>query len=235
MSKSLIIVIAEGSEQDALYPNLKKIGRKLRIHFEIMGTDVFTAKENANKSPKAIVGNIIKEITSKPEFNKKDIKLVIQLTDTDGVYIPDDKIIIDDSQQEKTKYTYKDIRVNNSNQLQMITHRNSKKRAALNTLSRTEKVAKTVNYKILYFSRNLDHVISDDADTPKSKKTKEADAFSNSFATPYDFEDFFTTSDFTVDGTYDTTWNFIKSDARSLEKFSNFQLIFDMLREIANN
>jgi len=232
MSKSLVIVIAEGSEQDALYPNLKKIGEKLRIHFEIMGTDVFTAKENVNKSPKAIVGDIINEVTSKPEFSKNDIKLVIQLTDTDGVYITDDKIITDEFQQEKTHYTLENIRVNNSNQLRAIKNRNGRKRTALNTLSKTEKVSKTVNYKILYFSRNLDHVISDKPETPKSEKSKEADVFSNSFATSYDFENFFIASDFTVDGTYDVTWNFIKDGTKSLNKHSNFHLIFEMLRGI---
>jgi len=226
MSKSLVIVIAEGSEQDALYPNLKKIGKKLKIHFEIMGTDVFTAKENVNKSPKAIVGDIIKEITCKPEFNKRDIKLVVQLTDTDGVYIADDKIVIKESQKEKTKYTFENIQVNCLNQHRMITNRNIKKRVALNTLSRTEKVAKTVNYKILYFSRNLDHIISDNPDTLKSEKSREADAFSNSFATPHDFENFFTTSEFTVDGTYDATWDFIKGGKNSLKKIQQFPPYF---------
>jgi len=234
MSKSLVIVIVEGiSEENALYPNLKKMGKKLNIHFDIRGTDVFTAKENKRKSSKAIAGEIIKEITSKPEFNKKDIKLVVQLTDTDGTYISDNKIIADDnSQSEKTTYTLENIKTNSSNQTDEIKNRNNKKRRHLDTLSKTERIAETINYKILYFSRNLDHVISDKPDTPNSDKSKEADNFSNSFSTPHDFEKFFKESDFTVNGTYDETWNFIKNDINSLKKFSNFHLIFDLLKEI---
>ena len=231
---SLVIVIAEGSEQDALYPNLNKIGKKLNIRFKIMGTDVFTERKNDQKSSKAIVGDIVNDITSRPEINKKDIKLIVQLTDTDGVYISDDKIVIDESQSEKTTYTLKNIRVNNNDQLRNIKNRNHKKRTHLNTLSKTEKVASIVNYKILYFSRNLDHVISNKPDTLKSEKSKEADAFSNSFATSHDFEKFFMESDFAVDGTYDETWNFIKDEVRSLKKFSNFHLIFEMLKAIEN-
>lgn len=120
------------------------------------------------------------------------------------------------------------IRVDSSDQLNEIKNRNSKKRMHLNTLSKTEKVVKTVTYKILYFSRNLDHVISNKPDT--LEKSNDADAFSNSFATPHEFENFFKKSDFTVDGTYDETWYFIKDDLKSLNRFSNFHLIFEMLK-----
>ena len=230
--KKLVIIIAEGSEQDALYPNLKKFGEKLNIQFKIMGTDVFTAEENNKKSSKAIIGDIIREVTSRPEINKKDIKLVIQLTDTDGVYISNDKIVVDTYQSEKTTYTFESIRVNSQDQLKRIEKRNYKKRMHLNTLAKTEKILSIVTYKILYFSRNLDHVISNKPDTPNLEKSRKADAFSDSFATPNDFEKFFTKSDFTVNGTYDETWDFIKEEAKSLERFSNFHFIFEMLKEI---
>ena len=230
--KRLVIVIAEGSEQDALYPNLNKIGEKLNIRFKIMGKDIFTEKENERKSSKAIVGNIINELTIRPEINKNDIKLIVQLTDTDGVYISDDNILIDESQSEKTMYHLQSIMVNSKNQLDVIKKRNHKKRLHLNVLSKTEKVVKGINYKILYFSRNLDHVISNDPNTQNSEKSKEADDFSNSFATTHDFMMFFKESDFAVKGTYDETWDFIKNDVKSLNRFSNFHLIFEMLNEI---
>jgi len=234
---SLIVVIAEGiSDEDALYPNLKKVSKKLKVHFEFVGGDVFTARKNQRKPAKAIIGDIIREeIISKPEFEKEDIKLIVQLTDTDGVYISDDNIVIDESQSDRTEYTLENIRVDSLNQLQEIKNRNYVKRRALDILSTTGKVTERFNYKILYFSRNLDHVISDNPDTLKSEKSKAADAFSNSFTTANDFEKFFSASDFTVDGTYDETWTFIKSDAKSLKKFTNFHLIFEMLREITNN
>ena len=231
--KFLVIVIVEGiSEEDALYPKLSEIGKRLNVRFEIMGTDVFTAKESEGKKSKLVVGSVIKEFTSRPEFNKNDIKMVIQLTDTDGVYITDDKILVDESQLKKTVYSLENIIVNNESQFEEIkNNRNSGKRGHLDTLSKTEEVAK-ISYKILYFSRNLDHVISNDPDITGSEKSKKADAFSNSFTSFEDFERFFKESDFAVAGTYDETWDFIKNDVNSLKRFSNFHLIFEMLREV---
>ena len=233
MKTGVIVVIVEGiSDEDALYPHLRHISKKLNIRFEIINGDPFADKNNKT-SVKSIVGNIInQEILSRSEYKKSDIKMIIQLTDTDGAYIPDNKIKINQEQTIKTKYTETNICVDTQIQYEEIAKRNKKKSNAMDTLSKTENVVGNLPYKILYFSRNLEHIIINEPDMLENEKSKKATIFSETLGGYAEFEQFFKKSNFAVKGSYDETWDFIRQDANSLQRFSNFHLIFDLISDL---
>lgn len=92
---------------------------------------------------------------------------------------------------------------------------------------------KNIPYYLLYFSCNLDHVIHDNSNLEESNKTNIANQFRKKYKNnPKEFMEFFNSSHFTVNGTLTETWEFIKKDSNSLQQFSNFHLIFDIILQL---
>lgn len=82
-------------------------------------------------------------------------------------------------------------------------------------------------YRVFYMSCNLDHVLYDKLNS--SDEEKETDAYQ--FARQYrdniaGFVEFIAESDFSVMDGYKESWEFIKDDLHSLERYSNLGLCF---------
>ena len=85
---------------------------------------------------------------------KKDILQVIHIVDTDGAFIPDSNIVLNNN-ADSTLYYLDCIETNN---VKKIIDRNNKKISIISKLCNTSKIYK-IDYKIFYMSCNLDHVI----------------------------------------------------------------------------
>ena len=84
-------------------------------------------------------------------------------------------------------------------------------------------VLKTISYSVYYFSSNMDHVLHNQANLSKAEKHDLADSFDEEYADkPEEFIRLMRESVFTVKGTYEETWNFIRLDKNSVRRYSNF-------------
>ena len=154
-------------------------------------------------------------------MRKQDIIKVWLITDTDGTFIPDDNIEVQDSQ---AKFCYMKDRIicNNFNEAQASKQR---KKANLLELLKT-KMINGIPLEIFFMSCNLDHVICDKANcTPEEK-----DAAAENFASKYDepkhrlqFEHFFfeRLTERHLPEDYDGSWKYIQQDLNSLQRCSN--------------
>jgi len=230
---SVVIFIVEGrSDENALRNWLEDICDTLQIEFRVVGTDPFTNPENRRKNPETVIEEMVKKELIRGHFSEDDLAMIVQITDTDGVYIYESAVIVSEERIEKMYYTDDNIVVKNEGQKKEIAReRNRVKRNGLNRLSLIKEIT-GVNYKILYFSRNLEHITHDDPDMCNNDKEEEADKFSDRFQSVSEFKEFFQNSNFAVDGSYEDTWKYIQQNARSLKRYSNFHLIFDFLASI---
>ena len=229
--KTVILVIVEGeSDSEALYPWLKKIGKEFNILFEITHGDVFTKKENKGKSPRNVIGSEIAKFKQKSKIRDENILAVFQLTDTDGVFISDENIVIDQS-VTKLQYTDSQILVKDTAHQDQTRKRNDQKRTFLIALSRTAKIKKSI-YQIYYFSRNLEEITHNNPNLSEDDKVSEAENFSDSFVSVIEFEKFFNNKEFAVEGDYQQTWEFITKKCNSLNRYSNFHLLFASMKSM---
>ena len=84
-------------------------------------------------------------------------------------------------------------------------------------------VLKTIPYSVYYFSSNMDHVRYNQANLTPKEKDDLADLFDEEYADkPEEFVRFMRESSFTVRGTYEDTWDFIRLDKNSVKRYSNF-------------
>ena len=221
--KKIVFVIVEGkSDEEALGLALTKIFDKQKVHVHIMHGDITTSDKVTPDTVVAKLGNEIRAYAEANHFTEKDFQEIIHVVDTDGAYIPEDRII-EDISASGVIYSPTEIRAKSKS---AIEKRNQQKKGNINKLISCKRIWK-VPYRIFYMSCNLDHVLYDKMNT--SDKEKEENSYR--FAVQYrdrvqEFKAFFSDSVFSVVTGYKESWTFVKQDLHSLERHTNFALCF---------
>ena len=179
MTTKVIIVVVEGDSDRALISDrLEEYFDSYDVNFAIAKSDVFlmsketTIKTNINKHIDALI--------RKKKFFYTDIACVVHITDTDGCFIGDELILIDENQIKNTIYNEENILVKSESQKSHIIGRNKAKRNNTNLmlpLSTIKIKRKEVKYQVFYFARHLEHVLFNNPNPPKKAKVSEVDDF----------------------------------------------------------
>jgi hypothetical protein len=239
MSKQVIIVLVEGqSDEILLYERLRELYKGCEIRFEIQRGDIFYDNKNGNKPIKSVIGDCVKGIIQRRKYKKKDVIGVIHIMDTDGCFIPDTQVVVDESQGMKTFYKTDCIKVDSDIQKNNIMLRNSTRSTNVNTMKSVESIVKrTFKYQIYYFSRNLEHVIFNEPNPAKDTKEENIEIFLEEIEEGISIEQYLSTYFSGVGGTsyndkYSESWNYIKSGTNSLKRSTNVPLMFEYINEI---
>jgi len=227
MAKKLILFLVEGiTEKESFGLVFSEIFKDKEIEFEISHGDI-TTRNGVNT--RNIIGKVNGEITSflaKEHYKKSDIFKIVHLVDTDGAYV--DNSMIEKHDEDNLYYSNQKIFASYP---EKITERNEKKSRIMNRLSRTPSI-NNIPYNIYYLSCNLEHVLHNEANVKDNLKMELAEKFNDRFyEKANEFIDFISSEEFAVSGDYVDTWEFIKQGNNSLNRYSNFHLIFKNLND----
>lgn len=222
-SKKVILFIVEGvTDKNSLSLILSKLISNSHIRFHIVGGDITTNQNTTIQNCITKVNDEINKFLSVSKLRKSDILEVVHLVDTDGVYIKDEFVKLDST----NNIIYKsDCML--TDKVELTIKRNRKKASILDKLSTNSKVSR-IPYYMYYFSCNLEHVLHDEQNLDDNLKSRYSYDFEDKYyGRELEFKNFIQDSIFSVKGDYNETWNFIKSDNNSLNRFSNFGLFFE--------
>ena len=222
--KKIVLFIVEGiTDEMSLSLILSKLIDDSSVQFHVINQDI-TADFNSNSQNiiRKIDGEVKKFLAQNNGLKKTDIKEIIHLVDTDGAFIKED-FVLEDLQKLKTFYTPTSIVTNKRD---LIIERNERKSAILNKLYQTGHIGR-IGYKVYFFSCNLEHVLHNNQNT----KCEDKSLYSYQFVDRYvghekRFVDFLNEKEFATPGDYKESWQFIKEDCNSLNRFCNFHLYF---------
>ena len=220
--KIILFFIVEGiSDYSAVAYALEQIFTSERVVVRItqgdITSDIYTTPQNISAK---ITEQIKRELGN--AYKPSDFTEIVQIVDMDGVFIPQENVKYQDS--DDIFYGENEILCNNVNN---ILKRNERKAAILNRLIGLPTVWRTIPYSVYYMSANLDHVLHNNSNLPDEDKTVLADRFALQYKNdPHGFVDYFFCKKFMVIGDYKKTWDFIKLDNNSLHRYSNFHLLF---------
>lgn len=223
-SKKVILFIVEGpSDESALNAIFSKIFDQNTVYVHIVHSDI-TARNGV--SPQTIINEVhqlVKTHMSNYGLRKTDMLKVVHIMDTDGAYVPNTAI------KENSKFSkpfYKSCEINTNNP-QNIINRNKQKRANMNKLSLKPKI-NGIPYLAIYMSCNLDHVLFNKVNIRDSDKQKESINFAKKYKNDTSaFLSFIKESDFSVQGTRKETWEYIKINLNSLNRYTNLNILFE--------
>lgn len=231
--KNIVILIVEGiSEERALSSVRKYVKDTFGIQIHLTHGDIFS-DNTKKKGIKALVGDQVIKVMEQYKYTKEEILAVIQVTDTDGVFITDECIVLDEMIENNVVYHSNSIKVSNQSTVKKIQERNKFKATNLKIMHSTSKVQKNLDYYLLYFSCNLDHVLHNEPNLNQEEKAPKAKEFHKQFKDkPNDLLNFFKDEAFAVKGTLEDSWGFIQEGNNSLKKYSNFHFVFDILAKL---
>ena len=216
--KKILLVIVEGaSDETALGYAMTQVYDKEQVYIQVVHGDVTTRNRVTPSNIVKKVGDEVKKFMDNNPFKPSDFKGIIHIVDMDGACIPDEAIVEDENCQGCI-YTETQIKTDS---VEKIIRRNKQKKENLFRLIGTGKV-RTIPYRIYYMSCNMDHVLYNKLNS--SDEEKEDDSFK--FAAKYKgdvagFLKYMCESDFSVDGDYKESWEYIQDGFHSLERHSN--------------
>lgn len=223
MDKAVIFIVEGATDKRALHNIFKKIYRNKEIHFEFTHGDI-TSDENIDKSN--IENEIYKFVTNylkQSKLEKRHIWQIVQIFDTDGVYVDDSCVIEGDSVE--LMYTTENISCKN---IQKVIDRNRHKRENMDYLLTCDHI-KGIPYRCFYLSSNLDHALYNQMNLTDEQKAQYSQAFYEQFMGHEElFVDFLNMDVVNgVPGSYPASWRYIRDDLHSLQRHTNLNLYFN--------
>ena len=230
--RKVVLLIVEGSCEEVLLNNrLRGLFEQHSIRFHIQHGDILYDLSKPDEPIKSVIGNAVKEFMMKNKFRSEDVFCVLHIIDMDGCFIPEDAIVIDETQKELTIYHQDKISVPHDKQKQQIAARNVERSNNIKIMKALDTILSgEINYRMYYFSRNLEHVLFNDANPEKGAKYPDVEQFIEQLQIP--IEEFLQQSMPSVPGEnpYLESWELITEQTASLEPYSNVPLLFKFVQ-----
>lgn len=218
MDKKIIFVIVEGpSDQEALTLALRSIFSSEEVYVHVTYGDVTTKYGAKPDNMIKAIDAMVRKYRQVYRVKLSDFMGIIHIVDTDGAFITPE-FVIEDPEAQEVIYTLEAIRTSNK---KAIEARNLQKRNNIGKLTKVKQI-NSVPYRIFYMSCNLDHVLYNKQMSTDEEKERNAHLFAKKYKTdPEGFLNFVNGSNFSVVGSYNQTWEFIKKDKNSLHRHTN--------------
>lgn len=222
-TKKIVLFLVEGStDSTSLGLVMSRLLTNDDVRFYVLGGDIcyryHITDENAARSVMRFVNGFLQRYRLK----KSDILKIVHIIDTDGAFIPPERVVYGGKEHAR----YKETSIETLS-VDSLRSRNEMKTNAAKALSKLSEVEK-IPYAFYYFSRNIEHVLHDRADSLSGREKRiYSEAFENAYADhPEDFIEFIQSREVAVRGSYSKTWEYIFRGTNSLKRGSNFGLFF---------
>jgi len=223
--KKVLLFIVEGESDEVSFESvLDSFFENFDVHVAVMHCDITVHDFPIPAEINSILYDQVKFFCQTEKLHLGDILRIIHLVDTDGTFVPDSCI---QPQASGLPLTY-DAETIHAPNPSGIRNRNDTKAAVLRKLCSMQKLA-SIEYKVYFLSRTLEHVLHDRIE---NLTDKEKESLSNQFEDRYaddipGFITFITDRSFAVRGDYRQSWDFITQGTNSLKRYSNVHLLFE--------
>ncbi len=238
--RKVLFVIIEGMSDELFFFDALERYTNEQIIIKSYGGDIFTDPAQETTPIRERIRNFF--IDRLGDLQLKDIVGIIHISDTDGSYIPDEKVIIDENQQAPCNYSQDGIFVKEWMEKEKIEKRNQTKRqntVAAASLDHVQYKRAKIPYRLFYLSQNLEHAIFGRLNVPSGRKVKNMAAYLKkvrgtaaigellkSLLPPID--------EMCIDK-HQNSWDFIMDSDHSLQRFSNTSLMYEFISEISGS
>ena len=216
--KKVLFVIVEGpSDETALGVLLNRLFDRNAVYVHIWHGDVTSDAKSNPSNIISKVGNAVRFYAKSQHYGKKDFSEILHITDTDGVFIPENYVIED---LTLTDHLYSETAIRTPRR-DHILERNRLKADNINRLLSCKEIW-SIPYSLYYMSSNLNHVLYGRLNCTDDEKENNAYRFASTYKDDLDgFLNYMRESDFSVMTGYKESWDFIRQEGHSLERHTN--------------
>lgn len=222
----LFLVEGETDRKSLALAFAKLIGN--RAQFFVIRTDITSDKDTTtNNIESLIVERVSHFLSEKSYLSCSDIKMVVQITDTDGTFVEGDKVCFD-SDRDKIHYSDECMY---TNKVEATIQRNQRKSENIKYLCNLEKINVDdvdIPYRVYFMSCNLEHVLHN---LPNVETQEEKETLATAFRKSVDkdtnkLRDILFAPGIDCSGEYEDSWGFIQRGLNSLKRKSNLSHFF---------
>lgn len=226
-TKRVVVVIVEGVSDQVSFENyLNTLSKDKSVFFSVYKGDLMTDYEQDGKTVNEIIKDLIEECAASENFSLDDVAMVIQLTDTDGVFAKN-VIQHDPTLTGEDSTLYFEDKILTRDVLKFEETQKYKKERLIDCLKLSSieiNLQKHVPYEIYYMSCNLECALHGKYNTSDEEKADLSEAFADKYP-ENQISDFITfMHSINASGTleFKESWDYIKRDNNSLKPCSNF-------------
>lgn len=219
--KGVVLFLVEGiSDKIALSLPFTCLLNKSYVIFRVMQGDCLNRSDGRSLQ---VVQGAVRDVMVKYNYRKSDFTHIIHIIDTDGSFIPDDRVY--PAGKPGVEYFPDHIEAGEWEET-ILRHHRRKNMAQL--LSQTEKVL-GIPYDVYFMSRNLEHVTQNDPGKVSSgRKVSYAEKFADRFADDiFAFTDLLYKTGAAAQGDYARSWRDIMTGINSLKRRTNINLFLE--------
>lgn len=225
--KKVLLFLVEGpSDEAAIGTIIKEYFEAEQVQFLVVHGDITVRDYVSTDKILTRINELVNKVKSIYGYKTADFLRIIHLTDSDGVFIPDEHVY----KADVDSIAYYEDRMETPS-IKNTLDRNHRKKEILFKLHRTGKIG-TIPYRIYYNSCNLEHVLFGDQ---KDFTDEEKEELSDGFAEQYegrvnDFVKFISSPEIAAPGSYQETWKYMEEGLNSLKRATNMHHLFQEAR-----
>lgn len=235
-SKKVVLLLVEGDcEETLLFKRLQELFRQHDIRFGVEHGDMLYNIKNQRKSAKSIVGEKIKDFLKTYKLKESDLLSVLHLVDIDGIFLSNDRIVVDSGILQQTVYEREKILVKNEKQKERIQARNEKRSSRMKEMCRTSTILPAkIHYQMYFFSGNLEHVLFDELNPEQDEKITAIEDFMDQLDGPIEqyLQLFMSLPDLEekeYKELYKLTWGTVIGNESEILRLTNVPLLFTFI------
>lgn len=230
MNRKFLLIICEGtSDRTTLYSPTRNYIKKKNITIQpsITHGDIAlkkgATKESCEKKIKEIIDGFKKQYNLFPS----DFFGVYHIIDTDGSFSPNEIYV----KVEEGYYFKEKEGLIYSCDVEKSKEINRNKREIYEYLLSLNKIS-NVDYRVLFFSRNLEHALYDKGNCNEEEKVNLSDKFEEEFENDETkFYEKMSECSFDVPHSYNESWTYIMDKSNSIRRGSNYIVLLDLLKQ----
>lgn len=227
MNKLLLIICEGTSDRVTLYAPTKNFikTKKLAIQTSITHGDIALKEDATIYSCVEEIKKIIEHYKTAYCLFPSDFFGVYHVIDTDGAFSTGDVY----REIEKGYFFDEENGFIFTDSIYYTKIRNSIKRDVYDYLKTVGKIA-NIRYRVLFFSRNLEHALYGKANCSSNEKIELSNSFELKYGTDSkSFYDVMKKSSYNVPSEYADSWNYIMNGTNSIRKGNNYIVLLDEL------
>lgn len=235
IQKKIVLFIVEGDhDEDEINsilhtPYFADYLKHYRLEFKKVNTDITSDKFSSGSNIQGKLSQLVREFRKNgvPFSNIKvsDIDKIIHIVDTDGTFIPREKI----KYADVGKYVYEEecIKANNPDEAYA---RNRRKASILQVLMGVKKID-NIKYTVYFVSCNMEHMLFDKKVYSPSEKSSLSDDFVKRCKNDPEclFENVFN-KQITYDVSHEESWKDIQEGTNSLKRKTNINIFLEEMK-----
>lgn len=226
-TKRVVVVIVEGVSDQVSFENyLNALSKDKSIFFSVYKGDLMTDYGQDEKTVNEIIKELVEECATSENFSVSDVAMVIQLTDTDGVFAKN-AIQQDLTLNNEISTMYFEDKILTRNVLKLEETHKYKRERLIDCLKLTKidiSMQHKIPYEIYYMSCNLECALYGKYNTTDEEKADLSENFSIKYTEEQigDFISFMKSINASGSLEFKESWDYIKKDNNSLKPCSNF-------------